>query len=102
MARCVVVGASVVVVDALACARLLYLPLSRDGMAAVGALNQVARIGERVRLINVVAQEHLNTIPGCPFDQWRLLAGIPLAPEHDFADVRPVLQNVVDRTAGKT
>ena len=74
-----VVGAAVVSVVALARPRLLRDSLARDRVPAMAALDQLARIRERKRLVNVPAEQGLDAIPRRPVDQRFVLAGIPLS-----------------------
>jgi len=70
--------------------------LAAGPVPAMGTLDEVARVGQRVRQVDVPAEEHLNTVPSRPVDKRLMVAGIPLTLVEGFADLGTVLQDLVD------
>src|SRR5262245_64534882 len=80
---------------------LLLHQLASDGMTAMAAGHELPGIGQRRGMVDVPAEQSLNPVPGCPVNQRLMLARKPLALVMDFADIGPVLKDVVDRGAGE-
>jgi hypothetical protein len=47
------------------------------------------------------SQQRLHAVPRGAIDERLVLTGIPLATELDLTDIRPVLQNIVNRASWK-
>jgi len=78
--------------------RGLGLALASNGESAVTAADEFPRVGQRVAVIIAPSQERLHPIPGRPVNQRLVFARISGPAILQLADVRPVAQNVVDRT----
>lgn len=89
-------AASDVFVDA-AVLPLLLDQLAGDWMTAMAAGHELAGVGQRRGMVDVPAEQRLHPVPGRPVNQRLVLAGIPLSLVMDFANIGPILENVVER-----
>lgn len=67
----------------------------------MGTGQEFTGIRQSVRMIVAAPQQGLHAVPGRTVDQRFVLTGIPFTPIFDFADVRPVSQDVMHRASGK-
>ncbi len=75
--------------------------LAGDGMTAMATGHELPRVRQRRGMVDMPTQQGLHPIPGRPVDQRLMLAAIPFPLVFQFAEIGPVLRDVVDRTAGK-
>ena len=68
-------------------------------MPAMATLHEFRSVGHRVGVVACAAEQRLDAVPGGTVDQRLLLARVPTATVKDLADVRAVIQDVVDGRA---
>ena len=78
----VILGAAIVHVLSLPALAHLCLPLSRDRRTTVPTLDQIAGVGHLVLIVDLVAEESLNTIPESSLNDRRMSASL-----HDLISV---------------
>lgn len=96
MARGGVPATAVVRVVPLPCPAPLDLVLAGDRAAAMGTRDHVTRVRHLMGVVDLLAEQRLDTVPGCTVDQRFLLAEVPLPFERHLADVRPIGEHRVD------
>ena len=89
------------VVDILLAGFFLGHQFASDKVAAIAAANQTARIGQFMRPIGLVSEQHLHAVPCRSFDDWLVFSGKPILAVAHFTDVAAISQDRVQRSAGE-
>ena len=90
MPRAVILGTPVVNILFQSAPGLFRLDLARDRRTTMATFNEFAGIHQLMALVDLRAEQHLNSIESGPVDKRLMRARIPLVAVLEFTDVRAV------------